>query len=127
MQRGILKHYAHVLPRIFAERVLWSDLPTLRSWGHGHLVIDIVDGSYRRYPQPRRWLPQRSRKLGVVGELQAWLARELSKQHDPPSDLRAVLEVGFSTIGPTNTRVVFYITATLTSGGRTVVDRFDGD
>ena len=126
MQRGILKHYAHVLPQIFAERVLWQDLPTLRAWGKGHLVIDIVDGSCRRYPQPRRWLPRRSRKLGVVGELHAWLAHELSKQHDPPQDLAARLEIEFSTTSaPRNVDVVFDISASLTTGDQVFVDRFN--
>ena len=126
MQRGILKHYAHVLPRIFAERVLWLDLPTLRAWREGHLAIDIVDGTFRCEHQ-RRDAPwrRRRRKLWVVGELQAWLAHQLAKQHDPPSDLQAALEVDFSTSsGPRNVEAVFDITATLTSGGRAVVDQY---
>jgi hypothetical protein len=54
MQRGILKHYAHVLPRIFEERILWDfqtadgipeDVATLASWGSGHLAIDVIGGT----------------------------------------------------------------------------------
>ena len=125
MQRWILKHCAHVLPRIFAERVLWQDLPTLRAWGKGHLAIDIVEGTYRCSPQGRRSLWRRRRKLWVVEELQAWLAHQLADQHDPPSDLMVMLEVDFSTTsGPRNVDAVFDITATLTSGGRVFVEHF---
>ena len=125
MQRGILKHYAHVLPRIFAERVLWQDLPTLLAWGNGHLAIDIVEGSYRCSSQDRVSLWRRRRKLSVVDELHAWLAHQLANQHDPPSDLRAMLEVDFSTTsGPRDVDAVFDITATLTSGGRVFVEHF---
>jgi hypothetical protein len=127
MQRGILKHYAHVLPRIFAERVLWQDLPRLRAWGEGHLAIDIVEGTYRSSRQGRQSLWRRRRKLWVVGELQAWLAHELSGQHDPPPDLPAMLEVDFSTTsGPRNVDAVFDITATLTSRGHVFVDYLHG-
>ena len=131
MQRGILKHYAHVLPRIFVERITWGphsdgrtpdDLIALDSWGAGHLTIDMIQGTCLR---DRRNVES----LWVAGELQGWLARELGKQVDPPSDLTAILEVEFTAAVDRSTtiwsaRAGFDCTATLASNGRSYVDHY---
>lgn len=86
MQRGIVKHFAHVLPRMFAERILWgADLRRIKKWGEGHLWIDVTDGTCRRDDR-------RSESLWISRELQAWLAAELEEQHDAPDDVRATLD-----------------------------------
>jgi hypothetical protein len=113
MQRGILKHYAHVLPSMFAERVLWQDLPTIGTWGDGTLTIDLMQGTCRL---DGRILES----LWVVGDLHAWLEAERQKQHDPPDDMQAVLVVTFS---KGEHGLTFDCTATVTSGDQVFVDR----
>jgi hypothetical protein len=131
VQRGILKHYAHVLPQIFAERILWSPqtdgrtpdgLVVLASWGAGHLTIDMIHGTCVRDHRSEE-------SLWAAGELPGWLAHELRKQTDPPSDISATLEVDFTAELDQSKpiwagRAGFDCMATIASGGRTFVDHY---
>jgi hypothetical protein len=127
VQRGILKHYAHVLPQIFCGRILWGpgtdgevsdDWRALAAWREGQLTIDMMRGTCIR---DRRSVET----LWVAGELQAWLASELRKQNDPPTDVAAELEVVFA-FGKRRREGSHTLecTATISSNGRTFVDRY---
>ena len=126
-----MKHYAHVLPQIFVERILWSpqtdgrtadDLVALSLWGVGHLTIDMIHATCLR--------DQRHvESLWVAGELQGWLARELRKQAEPPKDITALLDVEFEAELDRSTaiwagRTAFDCTATIESDGRSFVDSY---
>jgi hypothetical protein len=115
MQLGILKHYAHVLPQIFAERILWEDkdLATVAAWGNGHLTIDVMQGTCVRSTPAGTT----NESLWVVDELQAWFAHAL----------QAALEVTFTARGdaPGDFDLTFDCMATISSGGRTFIDHLN--
>jgi len=118
MQRGILKHYAHVLPQIFAERMNWKDgdRERLVAASPGHLTIDVLEGDCRLGEHPFT--------LQITDELQAWLRRELDKQRDAPTDVRAVLEVEFGMSSLTQwPTLVLNIRSSVSSGDKTFIDR----
>jgi hypothetical protein len=108
---------------MFEERIFWggpSDLRTIKKWGEGVLRVDAINGTCQRNHR-------RVRSLWIAGELQGWLAKELEKQDDPPDDVQAILDVVFSNAStiPGAMDLVFDITATVTTGGLSFVDRFE--
>lgn len=121
MQRGILKNFAHVLPRMFAERVLWdpADLQRLLDWGSGDMKIDVMRGTCERDHSDLG-------SLRIARELQAWLGDQLQEQNIPPGTVGAVLEVGYTIARKDSGGWEFTIecTSTVSSAGRTYIDQF---
>jgi hypothetical protein len=118
--------------RIFAERILWGphddsafpdDVGALLSSGTGRLTIDMISGERQRNGQGIE-------DLWIAKELKGWLARQLQKQNDPPSDIAAVMEVKFAIDekhhphATLSVRWAIDCTATITSDGKSYTDTY---